>query len=139
MTPTELRTALQGTFDIRLSPPQLGAVVHLFGMGGDDIDAEACDGGIMDAVRRTGSTPNPALCMSKVILRSLFSISIFHPPCDAVTKIQAAVGSFISISVFFCRRRNGNPGCGWILFTVSHSRSNSLNRVNHRRKFLALG
>lgn len=46
MTPTELRAALQRTFDIRLSPPQLGAVAHLFGMGGDNADADACDGGV---------------------------------------------------------------------------------------------
>ncbi|CAM9433698.1 unnamed protein product [Scytosiphon promiscuus] len=44
MTPTELKTALQRTFDIRLSPPQLGAVAHLFGIGGDSADAHVCDG-----------------------------------------------------------------------------------------------
>lgn len=45
MTPTELKAALQRTFDIRLSPSQLGAVVHLFGAGGDTADADVCDGG----------------------------------------------------------------------------------------------
>ncbi len=45
MTPTELKTALQRTFDMRLSPPQLGAVAHLFGTGDGAADADACDGG----------------------------------------------------------------------------------------------
>lgn len=45
MTPTELKAALQRTFDMRLSPAQLGAVTHLFGTGGDASDADACDGG----------------------------------------------------------------------------------------------
>lgn len=46
MTPTELKAALQRTFDIRLSPPQLGAVAHLFGTGGDAAgDADVCAGG----------------------------------------------------------------------------------------------
>eukprot|EP00752_Nemacystus_decipiens_P018201 g16330.t1 len=44
MTPTELKAALQRTFDIRLSPPQLGAVAHLFGTGGDAAEAHVCDG-----------------------------------------------------------------------------------------------
>ncbi|CAM9515707.1 unnamed protein product [Ectocarpus fasciculatus] len=44
MTPTELKAALQRTFDIRLSPAQLGAVAHLFGAGGDTADADVCDG-----------------------------------------------------------------------------------------------
>ncbi|CAM9197393.1 unnamed protein product [Ascophyllum nodosum] len=43
LSPTELREALWRTFDVRLSPPQLGAVSHLFGNGkgtsGEDGDA----------------------------------------------------------------------------------------------------
>jgi len=45
MTPTELKAALQRTFDMRLSPAQLGAVAHLFGTGDDAADSDACDGG----------------------------------------------------------------------------------------------
>lgn len=43
MTPIELKAAMQRTFDIRLTPPQLGAVAHLF--GSDLPDADECDGG----------------------------------------------------------------------------------------------
>ncbi|CAM9242050.1 unnamed protein product, partial [Ectocarpus sp. 8 AP-2014] len=51
MTPTELKAALQRTFDIRLSPSQLGAVAHLFGVGGDAADADLCDGAFAPPVQ----------------------------------------------------------------------------------------
>lgn len=57
MTPTELKSALQRTFDIRLSPPQLGAVAHLFGTGGDTADADVCDGGRHDVLAHAAATP----------------------------------------------------------------------------------
>lgn len=57
MTPAELKTALQRTFDIRLSPPQLGAVAHLFGTGGDTAEVDVCDGGKYDSARTRPATP----------------------------------------------------------------------------------
>ena len=45
MSPAELKGALQRTFDIRLSSPQLGAMAHLFGTGTGTAETEYYEGG----------------------------------------------------------------------------------------------
>ncbi|CAM9970530.1 unnamed protein product, partial [Laminaria digitata] len=44
MSPAELKGALQRTFDIRLSSPQLGAMAHLFGTGTGTAETEYYEG-----------------------------------------------------------------------------------------------
>lgn len=45
MTPAELKEALRRTFDLRLSPSQVGATAHLFGTGEDSGEGGICEGG----------------------------------------------------------------------------------------------
>ena len=45
MSPSELKETLKHTLELKVTPPQLGALTHLFGTGGGAEDGDSSEGG----------------------------------------------------------------------------------------------